>query len=193
VASGKGVVAGRFASRGVPVINADDLAREALARGGAGLRSVVERFGASVLAQDGNLDRGALAQLVFHDRTALEALNAIVHPIVGELLRERLKTLEEQGVSLACYEVPLLFENGLQALFHPVVLVAASAETQVQRAMARSGWTAEQARARVAAQWPLAEKRKLADFVIDNDGALELTLSRADEVLDAVRATVQSS
>ncbi len=190
VASGKSVVADRFRRRGVPVIDADVLARQAVVPGSPALSRIVDHFGTGILSHDGVLDRALLAKRVFDDREQLATLNTIVHPEVARLLEARLDELRKQNTELVCYEVPLLFENGLQERLRPVVLVATSPRLQVERAITRSGWTEAQARARIEAQWSLDDKRALADYVIDNDGTLEQTRLRADEVLRAVRARV---
>ncbi len=187
VASGKGVVAGRFRELGVEVIDADELAREVVLPGTEGFAAVVAGFGASVVGTDGSLDRAALARIVFADPSRLRELNAIVHPMVQVALEQRLRRLEREGQSLVCYEVPLLFENGLEEGLRPVVLVAAPPEQQITRAMARSGWTRSEAEARIAAQMPLAEKRRRADLVIDNDESIDVARARATEVLEQVR------
>lgn len=187
VASGKSVVAAHYRGLGVPVIDADDLAREIVRPGTEALAEIVERFGPEVLAADGSLDRARLAAIIFDDAHARRALEAITHPRVATRLRDELDTLARRAASLVCYEVPLLFENELQEHFRPVVLVAAEPETQVRRAMARNGWSREQTLARIAAQMPLSDKRRLADFVIDNDGNLDATLRQAEEVLARVR------
>jgi dephospho-CoA kinase len=186
VASGKGVVAGQFRRRGVPVIDADALAREVVEPGRPALDELAALFGPDVLGSDGRLDRKCLAALAFNDADALARLNGIVHPRVAERLSEELTRLQAAGHSLVCYEVPLLFENGLQDRFRPVVLVAASPGIQLQRAMARDGWTEQEAMARIASQMPLDEKRAMADYVIDNGGAIERTLKDADRVLDTI-------
>jgi len=146
----------------------------------------VARFGAEVLADDGTLDRKRLAARVFGDETARRDLNAITHPRVGALSVERTNEIRDRGEPLACYEVPLLFENHLDEVFRPVVLVTTSLATQVTRAMSRDGATEAEVRARVQAQMPLQEKVPRSDYVIDNDGPLEATLARADDVLDAI-------
>ncbi len=188
IGSGKSTVARRFRERGLAVIDADELAREVVEPGTPGLAAVVARFGIEVLADDGTLDRKRLAARVFGDETARRDLNAITHPRVGALSVERTNELRERGEPLACYEVPLLFENGLDKVCRPVVLVKTSVDTQVARAMTRDGATEAEVRARVQAQMPLEEKVLLSDHVIDNDGPLEATLARADDVLDAVCA-----
>jgi len=185
IGSGKSTVAARFRARGLPVIDADVLAREVVARGTAGLAELVARFG-DILDAQGKLDRKKLAALVFGDDDARRALNAITHPRVAALAAERARALDELGEPLACYEVPLLFEGGLQRVLSPVVVVAVPEDVQVARAVSRDGGTADEVWARVRAQLPLTEKIRQADYVIDNSGHREATVARADEVLDAI-------
>lgn len=185
IASGKSTVAKRFRQR-VPVIDADQLAREVVEPGQPGLLEVKERFGAGVLLPDGSLNRARLGEMVFGDEPARLDLNQIIHPRVQALLRTRLNRLSKQGEIVACYEVPLLFESQLEGQLRPVVLVSAKREHQIARAMKRNAWTRAQAEARVNAQLPLSDKEARADYVIVNDGPLEETLRQADSVLDAV-------
>ncbi|MBI1946742.1 MAG: dephospho-CoA kinase [Deltaproteobacteria bacterium] len=172
IASGKSVVARMLAAAGVPVVDADLLAREAVAQGSEGLRAVVARFGAGVVAPDGALDRGALAAVVFADPVARRELNAIVHPEVARLAAERLDALRCGGAPVAVYEVPLLFENDLEQAMDATLLVAAPEATQLARMATRDRLDDDAARARLAAQLPLAEKRRRATAVIENDGSL---------------------
>jgi dephospho-CoA kinase len=188
LASGKSTVAARFRARGVPVIDADQLAREVVEPGSEGLARVVEAFGEGVLAPDGSLDRARLGELVFAAPEKRRALNAILHPRIGALSAQRIAALDAAGEPLACYEAALLVENGLSDAFRPLVVVAVPPEVQLARATARDGSTEEQARARVAAQLPLADKIAAADHVIDNAGDPAATERRADEVLEAIRA-----
>jgi dephospho-CoA kinase len=187
LASGKSVVAAMLRARSVPVIDADQLAREVVAPGSEGLEAVVAAFGRSVLCADGSLDRAAMAELVFGDAEKRRTLNAIVHPRIGMLTAERAAELEARGEPLACYEAALLVENGLADAFRPLLVVAAPEEIQIARAMARDGATEEQVRARLRAQMPLAAKVAAADHVIDNAGSLEETERQVDEVLRAIR------
>lgn len=187
LASGKSTVAARLRARGLPVIDADLLAREVVAPGTPGLAAVVEAFGPEVLAADGSLDRARLAEIVFHDEGKRRALNGILHPRIGLASAERVAALDGAGEELACYEAALLVENGLADAFRPLVVVAVSEEEQIARAMARDGATREQARARIAAQLPLAAKIATADHVIDTSGPREETVKRVDEVLDEIR------
>src|SRR6478609_2755580 len=171
IGSGKSTVAALLRERGVPVVDADELARQAVAPGSPGLADVVQAFGTEVLGADGSLDRKKLGALVFSDETARKRLNSLTHPRVRQLSQERFAELGRQGVELAGYDVPLLFEVGLDAVLQPVVVVAASEATQLARVMARDGSSEGDARARIAAQLPLDEKRRRANYVLENDGS----------------------
>lgn len=187
LASGKSTVAARFRARGLPVIDADQLAREVVEIGTPGLAAVVEAFGPEVLQADGSLDRAKLADIVFHDRDKRRTLNAITHPRIAAATSERIAALDAAGEKLACYEAALLVENGLADAFRPLVVVAVPASVQAARAMARDAATEEHARARIASQLPLSAKTAVADYVIDNGGTREETERRADEVLEEIR------
>ena len=187
LASGKSSVAARLRALGVPVIDADQLAREVVAPGTPGLAAVVDAFGPSVLLPDGSLDRAKVAGLVFSDPDKRRKLNAIVHPLVGAAGAARVAELDARGETLACYEAALLVENGLADAFRPLVVVAVPEEVQVARAMARDAATEAQVRARIAAQLPLAAKVAAADYVIDTTGSREETARRVDEVLAEIR------
>jgi dephospho-CoA kinase len=181
IASGKSTVGHMLRDAGVDVIDADVLAREAVAPGSVGLAAVHERFGDAVISSDGTLNRPILGALVFVDDGARRDLNAIVHPEVARLAAERLSALREAGATVAVYEVPLLFENGLDAVMDTTILVACPDDVQLARIMARDHLNEAQAKARVAAQMPLAQKRQRAAFVIENDGDLDQLLSRLRE------------
>ncbi|MBX3261416.1 MAG: dephospho-CoA kinase [Labilithrix sp.] len=186
IASGKSAVAARLAERGVPIIDADLLAREAVAKGSDGLAAVVKLFGDGVLLDDGSLDRKKVAAAVFGDDDKRRALNAIVHPIVSTLTFKAASRLRDEGEALACYEAALIVENGVADAFRPLVVVSAPEELQVARATARDGATADEVRARIRAQMPLDEKVAVADFVIENTGTLDELNRRTDDVLAAI-------
>jgi len=188
IGSGKSTVGRRFRERGLPVLDADQLARDVVAKGTPGLAEIVAAFGPSMLLPDGTLDRKAVAARVFDDDGARKTLNAITHPRVGALFAEKTGALDAAGAPLACYEVPLLFEVGLDRILRPVIVVAVPECVQVERATLRDGSTADEATARIRAQLPLEEKVRRADYVIDNTGSLEATLALADDVLDAICA-----
>ncbi|MBX3225060.1 MAG: dephospho-CoA kinase [Labilithrix sp.] len=191
IASGKSAVAARLAERGVPVIDADQLAREAVAKGTDGLAAVVRLFGDDVLLEDGALDRKKVAEAVFADADKRKALNAIVHPIVSTLTFKAASRLRDEGEALACYEAALIVENGVADALRPLIVVSAPEELQIERATARDGSTPDEARARIRAQMPLAEKVRAADFVIDNTGTRDELNRRTDEVLAAICARLE--
>ncbi|AUX43032.1 dephospho-CoA kinase [Sorangium cellulosum] len=186
--SGKSTVAARFRAQGLPVIDADALARDVVAKGTEGLAEVVRALGPEVLLPDGSLDRARVAAVVFADEAKRRQLNAIVHPRIAALTAERAAALEARGEPLACYEAALLVENRIADVFRPLVVVAVPEEVQIARAMARDGATEGQVRARLAAQRPLADKVAVADYVIDNAGDRAATERQADDVLAAIRA-----
>jgi dephospho-CoA kinase len=186
IASGKSTVGTRFRSRGVPVVDADLVARDVVAPGSEGLAAVVAAFGDGVLATDGSLDRAALGAIVFADPTRRKQLEHITHPRIAQEGQRRMMELAAQGYRLACYEAALLVEAGTAELFRPLVVVAASEPVQIARTMARDGCTEEAARARVHAQKPLADKIAIANHVVWNDGSREALEAAADRVLDTI-------
>lgn len=187
--SGKSSVANHYRGRGLPVLDADALAREVVAPGSPGLARVAREFGPD-LVQGGALDRQKLAALVFADPGARQRLENITHPLIGELRDARVRELEARGEPLVGYEVPLLFEKGLERALRPVVLVSAPEPLQVARAQRRDQSSEQAIRARLAAQLPLSEKASRADYIIDNSGLLAATLAQADDVLRRVCADV---
>lgn len=183
IGSGKSEVSRRLAALGAVVIDADALAREVVAPGTPGLAAVVAEFGPEMLAADGTLDRERLAGVVFADAGARARLNAIVHPLVGErsaALTEAAQARDPRAIVV--YDVPLLVESGLAALYDVVVVVAADPETQVARLVGQRGMAEADARARIAAQAPLADKLAVADLVVRNDGDLAALDRRVREV-----------
>ncbi len=189
LASGKGVVAARFSRRGLPVVNADTLAREVVVPGSEGLAAVVAAFGREVLSANGEPDRRAPARRVSAEPDARRRLESITHPRIQAAKRARMHALAERGEPLACYEVPLLVEVGLTEVLRPVVGVAASRAHQMERAVRGDGMSEAGARARLSAQLPLADKIAAADYVIHNDGSLAEVEAEADRVLEAICRT----
>ncbi|MFD9718339.1 dephospho-CoA kinase [Streptomyces sp. NPDC059076] len=171
IGAGKSEVSRLLASYGAVLIDADRIAREVVEPGTPGLAAIVETFGPGVLGADGSLDRPKLGSIVFADPERLAALNAIVHPLV----RARSQALEEAAApdAVVVHDVPLLTENELAGLYDLVIVVDASAETQLERLVRVRGMADSEARARMAAQATREERRAIADLVIDNDGPLE--------------------
>jgi dephospho-CoA kinase len=187
IATGKSYCLARFAGLGVPVVDADVLAREAVIPGSQGLRAVVDRFGPGVLGPDGALDRPALGRIVFGDSKARAALEAIIHPEVYRRIREWFANLPA-GTRIAIADIPLVFETGHNHDFDAVVVAACDPEEQVRRVMARDNLSAADARARLAAQWPIEEKVRRATRVIWTDGSFAETDRQIQDVLGLLKA-----
>jgi len=168
IATGKSYCTAAFARLGVPVIDADLLAREAVAPGTRGLQAIGERYGRHLIGADGSLDRAALARVVFSDARARADLEAIVHPEVYRRIREWFANLPA-GTRLAIADIPLLFETGQQHDFDIVIVCACAPSEQVRRIMARNSLSDADARARIAAQLPIDEKVARAEYVIWTD------------------------
>jgi dephospho-CoA kinase len=183
IATGKSYSLAGFARLGVPVVDADQLARLAVAPGSAGLAAIVERFGPAVLRADGFLDRSALASIIFSDRAARADLEAIVHPEVYRRIRERFAALP-RATRAAIADIPLLFETGHEHDFDRVVVCACAPEEQLRRLTQRDGLGLAEARARLAAQWPIEEKVRRADHVIRTDGTFADTDAAIRRVYD---------
>jgi dephospho-CoA kinase len=185
IATGKSYCLERFEALGVPVVDADRLARLAVAPGSPGLAAVVERFGDSVLRPDGTLDRAALAAIVFADRVARADLEAIVHPEVYRRIREWFGRLPPATV-VAIADIPLLFETGHEHEFDKVIVAACSPEEQLRRLAVRNRLDEAEARNRLAAQWPIGEKVRRADYVIWTGGSFSETDAAARRVYEAL-------
>jgi dephospho-CoA kinase len=186
IGSGKSEASRRLAAHGAVVIDADRIAREVVEPGTPGLARIVETFGRDVLRPDGSLDRGRLGAIVFSDRERLAALNAIVHPLVGE----RVAGLQDQAPAdaVVVYDVPLLAENDLAGAYDVVVVVDAADEIRLDRLTRVRGMDEADAKARIAAQATREDRLRIADIVIVNEGSLDDLARRVDEVWDELRA-----
>ena len=184
IASGKSTVSAELRRQGVPIFDADQNARDAVAKGSKGLALVAEAFGSEYLTDAGELNRPKVSELVFHDKQALKTLEGILHKIVWENAESFLKTQRELGAKVAVLDVPLLIETGWHQQVDKVWLVAVSRRQQIERAMLRSGMTEAEVVARIDAQMSLEEKKKYADVVLDNSGSLEHTLAHVQVELD---------
>jgi dephospho-CoA kinase len=187
IASGKSTVSRMLRELGAQVLDADVIAREVVEPGTPGLAAVAERF-PGVLGPDGRLDRAKLGARVFGDPQERAALNALLHPLIGQQFLLRTQALAEAGVERLLYDAPLLIENRLHEAMNGVVLVWVPREVQRARLMARDGLDEAAAEARLAAQLPLDEKRQHATWLVDNSGNLEATRAQVQEVWRAMLA-----
>jgi dephospho-CoA kinase len=175
IATGKSTVSKSLRDLGVPVIDADVLAREVLGENSFGLRSVIENFGQAVLKKDGSLDRAKLGAIIFSDQSLRERLERITHPLIQWRSTQEQEYYRIHGAPLIFYDAALIFEKKLTPQFDLVVVVKTSLETQNKRLGFRDKLTAAEINQRISSQIPIDEKAKLANYVIDNEGSIELT------------------
>ena len=189
IGSGKSTVARMLEKRGAVVFDADVLARAVVEPGTPGHAAVIERFGANVLAPGGELDREALASIVFADPAARRDLEAIVHPEVRRLFAEGSEAYLETD-RVVVFSAPLLVETGMHTAFDVLVVVSATTATQVERLMRERGMSEASIRARIDAQAPLEDKAEVADFLVDNEGTLDELEQQIDRLWSGLSARV---
>lgn len=182
IASGKSTVAQMLSELGAVVIDADKIGHEALHPGAEAWREVVAAFGRDILAQNNEVDRAKLARIVFSDREALKMLNRIMHPLMHEMVRQRIEALRREGVKVVVLEATLLIEAGWTDLVDQV-WVTISPETKViNRLVSEKGFTEEEAKARINSQTPISERAKGADVVIENDSDIDALRRKVREL-----------
>ena len=186
IASGKSTVSKELRSLQIPVFDADEVSRQAVAKGSEGLSLVCEALGEGYLTAEGTLDRAKVSARVFRDKAALKAIEAIIHKIVWQQAQDFLADCRQRQEKLAVLDVPLLIECGWHEKVDQVWLVAISRELQIERAMERDGMTADEVQARISAQMSLEDKKRYADQIIDNSGTLEMTLADVHVKLDRI-------
>jgi dephospho-CoA kinase len=191
IGSGKSMVAQRLRDLGAVVVDADAIAREVTAPGGPAYAAIVRAFGQSALRSDGSLDRKALAARVFADEAARRQINALTHPHIRRRMAEEAARLEAApGVEVVVFDIPLLLEttDGRDLGLEGVVVVTAADSVRIARLTARDGLTPADARQRLDAQMPLAQKVARADWVIDNSGPAEQTREQVLRLWEALLA-----
>jgi dephospho-CoA kinase len=186
IAAGKSAVSRVLRDLGAVVIDADQLAREVVAKGTPGLDAVVAEFGPEVLGADGELDRPAMARLVFADDDARRRLEGIVHPLVFERIVELEAAAPDDAVVV--HDIPLLAESGRAGTFDAVIVVDTPSEVQVERMVRDRGWDEEEARSRIRAQASRQDRLAIATHVVDNTGTLEDLRDRVTEVFEELRS-----
>lgn len=192
IATGKSYVRARIAARGVLTLDADAIVHRLFTGGSDVTAEVRRRFGTSVVRHDGAVDRQALGRIVFADASARRDLEAIVHPRVYERIAEWADAQAREGAPWVLVDIPLLFETGRDRAFDRVIVAACSPEEQVRRIRQRDGLGEAVALARLAAQWPIAEKVRRANDVIDTSGSFGETDRQVDGVCKAIDETAGS-
>lgn len=181
--SGKSTVVEIIRSDNKPIVDTDEIARSLVSPGSQILKNIQEQFGREIINNNGELDRKALARQVFRNPIALQKLNALMHPAVESMMNQELKLFEDAGLAWAIIDVPLLYEVGWDTHFDATIVVWAPPEISRKRLMEQRGFTAEEIDERFAAQRPLEDKRRQADYVIDNSGSLDQTREQTLAVL----------
>ena len=192
IASGKTTLSKMFAEMGIPIIDADDLAREVVEPGTPGLQAIVEEFGEDVLDAEGRLDRKKVGELVFGDEEARETLNAILHPRIGAAGAKYIQAYQDHPAPYVIYEGALLVETGAYKAFSALIVVSAEESVQRLRLIARDGYTVSEANARIDSQLPLARKVAVADYVVTNNGNLDSTREQVARVHEQLVARLRS-
>jgi dephospho-CoA kinase len=183
IASGKSTVSRLLVERGAALVDADAVAREVVQPGEAALDEIAVLFGQAVIQEDGSLNRKALGDIVFGDKDKLKMLESITHPAIRRRMQEKLHKLSaENPRRLIVADIPLLYETGQVQLYDGVMVVYVPADVQVHRLAERNGMSKEEAEQRVSLQMDIEEKRKLADWVIDNSGTIENTARQIDDL-----------
>jgi dephospho-CoA kinase len=186
IATGKSLVSQALRSKGVPVLDADEFAREVVAPGTFGLRAIVQIFGKEVLDGE-SLNRQALGNKIFQDERARSVLERITHPLIQWRARREFEAFANQGEPIVFYDAALIFEKNLTSLFDAVAVVSAPPEVQLKRLMHRDKISETEAKRRIDCQWPLEKKVAAAQFVIDNSGSSEATHKQVSELLNQLK------
>jgi dephospho-CoA kinase len=181
VGMGKSTAAEFLRARGAQVVDTDELARQLVQPGQPTLAEIQAEFGKNIVAPDGQLRRDELARIVFADAAARKKLETILHPRIRECWLAQIETWRRENRALAVVVIPLLFETRAESHFNKIICVACSAPTQRQRLLSR-GWTPEQIKQRLAAQWPVEQKISRADFVVWTDGALDAHAQQLERI-----------
>ncbi|GAA4712297.1 dephospho-CoA kinase [Brevibacillus fulvus] len=188
IATGKSTVTAMLRERGIPVIDADQIAREVVEPGKPAYEAIVEHFGKGILLPNGQIHRRLLGEIVFSDEGQRQKLNSIVHPEVRKVMREQAEEAEQSGAPIVFMDIPLLFESKLQHMVDKIVVVYAPESQQLSRMLERDELNEEQAIKRLRAQWPIEQKKQLADFLIDNQGSRAETETQVDQMLQKIKA-----
>lgn len=189
MATGKSTVGAELVRLGCHLLKADELGHQLLQQGGACYEPVLAAFGRAILDQNGNIERRRLGMVVFNEPGALDKLNSIIHPAVFAFEENWLKQIEQsEQKAIAIVEAAILIETGNYKNFDKLIVTWCPEEMMIERAVARSGWSREEARRRIAKQMPIEEKKTYADYLIDTSGTMESTLEQTRAVYDALRS-----
>ncbi|MCA1009903.1 dephospho-CoA kinase [Halobacillus halophilus] len=183
IASGKSTVSQMFSKFNIPVVDADQLSRKVVEPGEPAYNKIVEAFGFQILQEDRTIDRKRLGKIIFSDEEKRQQLNSIVHPQVRQEMLEERDAYKADGYPAVVLDIPLLFESRLTSYVDRVMVVYVDEETQLKRLMERDQSEREEAEERIQSQLSIAEKAKMADAVIDNNGSIEESFQQLKDIL----------
>ena len=190
IASGKSVVSKTLKEFGLPIIDADLIAREIVRPNEVGYREIVDHFGHGILNPDETINRRRLAKIIFGDSQEMERLNSILHPRIVKEIKKRIRDFKETRERMVIVDAALLIETGELSLVDKLIVATVSPKIQVRRLAQRDHLTKKEARERIATQMPLSEKVKLADYVIDNSGSVTKTVKKTKELYHKLQLTI---
>lgn len=190
MASGKSIVSKTLKELGLPIIDADLIARKIVSPNEAGYREIVDHFGQGILNPDQTINRRKLAKIIFSDSKERERLNSLLHPRIVKEIKRRIEDFKGRGERLVIIDAALLIESRELSLVDKLIVVTVSPKIQVRRLAQRDHLTEKEARERIATQMPLSEKVKLADYVIDNGGSVKKTIKRTRELYNKLCLTI---
>jgi dephospho-CoA kinase len=187
IASGKSAISKTFMKHGIPIVDADLVAREVVTIGSAGWEMIRDIFGKDHLNDDETINRAKLGDLVFGDVHAMYDLNAIMKPLIEMESEKQIKDLHDRGHSIVVYDAALIIEQGNADKYRPLIVVACPKEMQVERIMKRNNVTEAQALARINAQLSVEEKTAVADYVVDTSGTLESSINQTEDIIKKLK------
>lgn len=188
IASGKSTVSKYLAKKGIPIVDADKVARAVVVPGGQLMTELIENFGTVIIEADGTLKRKALGAIVFNDEQALVKLNKIMDPYIRKMIFEQLDVLKAQGIKLAIVDAPTLFEAGYQDSMDKIVVVYVNPTIQLERLMLRDNLSQLEAKQRIDAQISMDDKLRRANYVIDNQGDIQNTYTQVEQLLVTLKS-----
>ncbi|MGY3765127.1 dephospho-CoA kinase [Vagococcus vulneris] len=183
IATGKSTVSTYFKEKGIPIIDADIIARDVVAKGTPGLKAIVNKFGHDILLPDGALNRQALGAIIFRNDNKRKVLNNLLSSFIRTEITTQMNAYRKTNCALVIVDIPLLFEGGYQADMDAVMVVSISEATQRQRLMERNDLNEIEAKQRINSQWSIEKKEELADYIIDNNGTKAETYKQIDKWL----------
>jgi len=187
IASGKSTVTKTFRAAGIPVVDADIVARQVVEPGTTGLQMIVSTFGKEYLQEDGTLDRIKLGTLVFSNKAELDRVNQIMMPLINDESAAQIKKLHDDGHLIVGYDAALICEMGNSKKFRPLIVVHCPQDMQIVRLMSRNKLTRDEAMARIQAQMPVGEKMAMADFLIDTSGSVDQSVNQTKAIIEILR------